>query len=944
MGPIAGMIKRSRCSRYRLFRIAGRLAVVFVLACRISFPFPAYGQTTGDLEFRIQDSATGEMIDGAVAELLCLSDSTRYHAVSHTQGKVIFKHLSFGNYLVTATHLAYAPCRQKIRFDRPRPCPDTIPMQPSPLRMEEIVVTTPAVRSVQNGDTLIYRAAAYKVAFGSSSEALLAKMPGLTLSDMGMEAHGQNVRKVMIDGKEFFGNDVLSALKNLPADLVEDVEVFHKLSDEAELTGIDDGRGYTAVNIVTRTDRHNGLFGRLYASYGLPDKYIAGGNINHFGEERRLSFTGLANNVSRYNFTTENIAGAAGEAGDPKRSGFFVKPLPGISSVQSFGTNFSNKWFSGNYFFNRIDNSNHACSDRENPANDRMTQYTQAENDVANLNYSHRFSAKIEWNTGKRHSFIIRPALNIQDLTNHREQRISVHKGFDAGPRQFLYNRLSDNGNDRSGLNFSNAINYRYRFLKQGRVLSASLFGSYYGNHSDATNDQSTFRQSDIPLDPLLANTRTAQQTFQTVRKAAVRSGITFTEPLSKRFRMSWQYNLTYSLDEADKKVYLCDRETEKPASEPDVRQSSTNSGSFFIQKTGPRLQYSFRKTSITAGGALQHTGFKGGSTLPPGAGIRKSFVNLTYEAIANISVTQQNTIRIEAKGYTVNPSAVQMQNVINMANRSHVSAGNPDLEPAYLHDWDIRYTRTDPRRGRTVVLSLNYRASNKYIADSLVMNCPDFILAEGELLGEGNQFLRPINIRGYYRLEGKIGYGLPVPHLRSNLNLRGSVLINRLPGVIDGTYSPVYRNQYLLAADLHSNIGENLDFHIGYSGTYVQGEFSTRAGKIDNNYFSQNAKGEIKGYFGRGFLFMGTLSYLQNKGFSRSFNDRVLLCNLYVGKRLFRNRSGEISLGINDLFDNNRLHYIHTINSSGTNDTTNQGIGRYFALQFIWHIRSQKR
>lgn len=938
------MIHGRQHHRRRSSHNGRRLPTFFILIGWFGFLFSAYGQEAGRLELRLQDSVSGEMIGGAVAELLRLSDSTRYHAVSHMRGEAVFRNLSSGDYIVTATHLGYTPLRRKIRIDRLQISPDTIRMYPSPLRMDEIVVATPAVRSLQNGDTLSYHADAYKVAFGSTSESLLAKMPGLSLTDLGVDAHGQNVRKVMIDGKEFFGNDVRSALQNLPADLVESVEVFHKLSDEAELTGIDDGQGYTAINIVTKPDRRTGLFGRLYTSYGLPDKYIAGGNINHFGDKRRLSFTALANNISKYNFTAEDIVGTAEETNRSKHPGFFVKPMPGIASVHSFGTNFNNGWFSGNYFFNRTDNSNRSTTDRENPADNGNTQFTQTKNDIDNLNFSHRFAAKITLNAGKRHSFIMRPTLNIQDLSGHRKQRISALKGSGDDEIHFLYNRLSNNGSDRSGLNFSNTVNYRYRFLKQGRTLAASLSGSYYDNHTDATNDQSTFRRPDIPLDPLFANARSIQQAFHTIRKTAIRTTITFTEPLTKQLRMSWQYGFAYSLDEADKKVFLRDQETGELAPEPDARQSSTNNGGYITQRTGPRLQYGFRKTSIMIGGAFQHTEFEGKSLLPLSADTRKSFDNLIYEAIANITINRQNTLRIQAKGYTVNPSAVQMQQVVNMANRSRVSAGNPDLEPAYLHDWEIRYIRTDPRRGHTIAFSLNYSASDKYIADSLVMNRPDFVISEGVLLGEGNQFLRPINLGGYHRMEGKITCGFPVPFFRSNLNLRGSVTINRLPGIIDGEYVPVHRSNYLIAADLSSNIGEDLDFRIGYAGAYIEGEFSTGAGRISNNYFSQCAEGEIKWCFGKGFFFLGSLSYLQNKGFSISYDDRTLLCNLHFGKRLFRNRSGEISCGINDLFDDNSLRYIHTIQTSGANNTVNQGIGRYFSFQFIWHIRSQKR
>ena len=321
-----------------------------------------------------------------------------------------------------------------------------------------------------------------------------------------------------------------------------------------------------------------------------------------------------------------------------------------------------------------------------------------------------------------------------------------------------------------------------------------------------------------------------------------------------------------------------------------------------------------------------------------------KPYSNLTYEVVANLVINRQNTICIDAKGRTVNPSANLLQDVVSLANLSRVSAGNPNLSPSYLHGFGIRYIHTDARRGSTVAVSLNYNGSGNYIGDSLVADQPDFIVTEGVKLGEGNLFVRPVNIGGYHRLHGKITYGFPVNPLRSNLNIQAQAVINVLPGIINGEYSPVHRNNYLVGASLASNISEDVDFRVSYTGEYVQGEFTTKAGKNNNDYFSHTVSGQLKWAFWKGVTFTGSLSYRQDKGISAPFNDRTLLCNLYLGKRIFRNRLGEISIGINDLFDDNSRRYAHTINSSGTNNIVNQGIERYVAFQLVWHLRNYRK
>ena len=444
--------------------------------------------------------------------------------------------------------------------------------------------------------------------------------------------------------------------------------------------------------------------------------------------------------------------------------------------------------------------------------------------------------------------------------------------------------------------------------------------------------------------EPIFTSSVSSQRNFRKTRKVMARTGVVYTEPLSRRFRMSWEYAFIYSRDEAAKTVFLRDNETGELSTTADARQSSENRGIYLTHKIGPRFQYAFRKTSITVGGAFQHMNFKGTNILPATGEVYKPYSNLTYEVVANLVINRQNTIRIDAKGRTVNPSANLLQDVVSLANLSRVSGGNPNLSPSYLHDFGIRYIHTDVRRGSTVAVSLNYNGSGNYIGDSLVADQPDFIVTEGVKLGEGNLFVRPVNIGGYHRLHGKITYGFPVNPLRSNLNIQAQAVINVLPGIINGEYSPVHRNNYLVGTSLASNISEDVDFRVSYTGEYVQGEFTTKAGKNNNDYFSHTVSGQLKWAFWKGVTFTGSLSYRQDKGISAPFNDRTLLCNLYLGKRIFRNRLGEISIGINDLFDDNSLRYAHTINSFGANNIVNQGIGRYVAFQFVWHLRNYRK
>ena len=197
----------------------------------------------------------------------------------------------------------------------------------NPIKLDAAVHVEKMTRSTQQGDTLVHNAAAYQVMQGADSESLISKMAGFSVSDSGVEAAGRTVAKVLLDGQEFFGNDVMTALRTVPADLVKQVEVIHKLSDNAQLSGVDDGEGYTVINVVTKRQKGNGTTaGRVYGNYGASDKtkvegrsgnnYIVGGNISRFADKKTVNVIGMSNNISKFNFSTSDILSGTSGLGE----------------------------------------------------------------------------------------------------------------------------------------------------------------------------------------------------------------------------------------------------------------------------------------------------------------------------------------------------------------------------------------------------------------------------------------------------------------------------------------------------------------------------------------------------------------------------------------------------------------------------------------------------
>ena len=269
------------------------LSLLLVLSVVLS----ARAQRSGAVHATLVDAETGEGIPGAVIEVAPVTkpEQKKYYTSGY-RGAIGIDGMAYGQYTLKITFLGYEPYETTVRITAPRQDLGTVEMREEATKIENVVKEVRSMRTSQRGDTVSYNAGAFKVAGDADVEGLLKKMPGITVTDGEVSAQGETVQKVFVDGKEFFGDDVTSAIKSLPAQAVDRIEVYNKLSDQAEFSGMDDGEGYKAINIVTHKDMRQGQFGKMYAGYGYDfdtetearNKYIVGGNVNIFSGSSRV--------------------------------------------------------------------------------------------------------------------------------------------------------------------------------------------------------------------------------------------------------------------------------------------------------------------------------------------------------------------------------------------------------------------------------------------------------------------------------------------------------------------------------------------------------------------------------------------------------------------------------------------------------------------------------
>ena len=936
------------------------------------FAAAAFAQR-GGVTATVVDADTGESIAGAVLTLSPVkTPEKKQYFTSAFKGAVSIPSLAYGEYSLSVAFLGYNNLDTTFRVSASKVSLGLLKLKPG-VQIETVVKEAKALRTSQKGDTVSYNAGAFKVVADADVEGLLKKMPGITVTDGTVEAQGETVKKVFVDGKEFFGEDVTTAIKSLPAEAVDRVEVYNKLSDAAEFSGMDDGEGYKALNIVTRPGMRQGQFGKLYAGFGYDAdtktedkfKYIAGGNANVFSGDSRISFIGLFNNVNQQNFSFEDILGVSGGGGG-RRGGmgnYMVRPQSGVASVNAIGVNYSDTWgkrnqvtFQGSYFFNNTNTENRSTVEKWYEA--PMIPDTLSTNGYSDTKgYNHRFNARLEWKISENQNLMIRPRFSYQ--SNDPWSRTTGWQYGAPTDGGSGYSR-TDNFSDalRHGYNVGTSAVYRAKLGKNGRTIT--LDGSF--SYSDNTNNSNSWSnilatRPDRPaVDPETGVWDPANYTeLRYLRNLApsssysLRGSFTYTEPVAKYAQVSFQYRASYNSQERDKRSYITGDDFSIAGLAPDRSLSNSYESGYLTQSVGPGFRFSKERNTFVANVYYQRSALDGQIVRDDAEKIKHAYDNVTYFMMGQLNINRENSLRLFVSSYTDSPSITDLQSVYDVSDAQNISHGNPNLKPTYSHRVNFHYTNSNVEKGRTFMWMFSMNTTLDYTAQHLVQR-PGDITIDGQAYSP-NFYSTTENLDGYWQLRTHLSYGLPIGFLKSNFNVMAGVIYTKTPsmlgGAVDaatGMISGGERNDtknmgYDFRAVLGSNISENVDFTLSWNGTYNEATNSLNTDKSKNRYFNHSAQGNLKVVFPLGFTFTASAAYTQYIGFTNDYSEDYLLCNVWLGKKVFRNKRGEVMVGVNDLFNQNRA-FSRSTGSGYTQNSTNSVIGRYYMVQFNYNLR----
>ena len=402
----------------------------------------------------------------------------------------------------------------------------------------EVLVKAGLPSAIQKGDTVEMNADAFKTLPSATAEALVTKMPGVSVEDGVIKAQGEEVKKVLVDGKEFFGEDPSVALKNLPAEIIDKIQIFDKLSEQAQFTGFDDGQSVKAINIITKKEKKNGQFGQFYIGGDFKDRYIAGGNINFFNKQRRISIVGLFNNINQENFSQQDVLGlSAIDINGKHDGGFVIGQQKVINITRSIGTNYSDNWgdkvlFTGSYFLNSVKNNSNMVSLRDKFLSPRSDHFSNQKDTSSSDKYIHRINMELEYDIDSMNTIISAPKLTFQ--TNNSNKTFSKLTTKDAGAFVSAENLRSKS--DVNGYNLENELTFKHKFNKERRTISIAITTS--ANNKDPHSKQlgyykKTLRDSSSMNEFVDGNTSGYK----------ISSNIDYIEPLSKKSMLHFDLN-----------------------------------------------------------------------------------------------------------------------------------------------------------------------------------------------------------------------------------------------------------------------------------------------------------------------------------------------------------------------------------------------------------------
>lgn len=886
----------------------------------------------------VVDTAEHKNLHYAIVALIDLADSTLYSADRSVEdGTFLFTNIKPGKYSFMVSYPRMADYLKELTItDTSKIDLGKIEMITAAVLLQEVIVRSGAPIRMR-GDTLEYTADSFAVRPHANVEELLKRLPGVQLDKDGkITAQGQEVKRVLVDGDEFFSDDPGLATKYLRADAIDKVQVFDARSDQANFTGVDDGVRTKTINLKLKKNKKNGYFGKIAAGSDGDQYYNHEAMGALFNGTKKMSLFGLSsktgkagisgNELSKYvGQDYEMIDDGTGAIGfrsntEYEGDGYYGSGLP---AVESGGAHYSNKWNNNkqklfsNYRIKQINATGWSNSKGTTVLPDGTGFRNNGQNKETSYSFGQKASASF---TAAIDSFSTVKISFNGGFDNGNRNNTSVsgsenEKGFRVNASNQAYRSIFDT--KRLGAN----ISYQRQFRKKGRTLSMSLQNETNRRNNDSYNYSENSYYD--PASGAYKNADTLNQLQQTVNSfESYATRIMYTDRLSTAIGVSVEYG--WKTGRSGNMFNVFNNRNGKYSDRVD---SLSNDYIFTANThiTGATLSVNKKKFNMTVSAKLFFTGFNQLNNDLKQESLR-NFTNLAPQANLTYRLSANGSLSFHYDGQTTQPSTEQLQPLRKSSNRLYVQIGNPDLQPGFNHNASVSY--------------YNFNSvKNSWVNASVSMNyAENAVVTKGQIDAQNRTVSQYINMNGIVGVNGYAGYnwyykklGLR-PSINSSFGRYGSYSIQNGRKIKNES---IYVNT---SFSLNYNWKDNLtlgyrgsvNYNIGYSDV---ANFQTTRNLSHRHSLNTTAYLPLKIEFSSDCSFN-----FQPKNGSFSTNFNTIQWNASLQKKFLRNEQGVIKFSVNDILNNN-TGYNRSVYGSNVYESDRLVIRRYWLLTLAWNF-----
>ena len=784
-------------------------------------------------------------------------------------------------------------------------------------------------------------------------EELLARLPGIEVdADGTVRAQGEEVRNVLVDGKEFFGSDPTIATRNLPADAIERIQVYDKQSDMAEFTGIADGQEERTINLELREDARRGYFGQAVGGLGgglepvavieaQPNgrtRYNESLNINRFSPTTQLALLGNANNVNEAGFAWGDFVNFSGGArglggggnrggggrggggqggiqlGGGRNDGFTESMSLGLNANHDFS---DDRWIRSSYFYTGLDNVQQQTTQQQQLMGSSAAALQNAVADQSTANTTHRVNVNTQYAFSDGHDLRLRGNLSVgsSSMTSLQSSETTTFEG------RVQNTGVSSNLVDGNDLGGSASLTWRKRLAENGRSLVAAA----------TTNIQEPELYGDLETTTGIAN-RNGDLMMQDLFQTQARTGRTLS--LSQRLSLTQPVGVGGIFEvfgqrrevNEDQDNSVFDIGTGTPVFNDFLSSGFERTYSYL--RGGFRFNKNTEDTRFVIGLQVQRSNLDG-MILDRDEYIENGYTHVLPSADYRIQLDEAKTLNFRYTTSTREPSMTELQPFADNTNPIRTYIGNPNLTPEYSHSFNADYRFFDQFSFVNLFTYLRFSYTNDDIVQSRVID------------EQALQTVMPVNIDHSWSTNGGVTYGRPIRSVGARINLnysfnytRGVEILNELEN-----NSRVLRNT--IEASIDNRDKEIFDVRAGarYSFNDIQNTLNQELNQV---YLDRTFYGNAMLHYGAGWTFSTTLNYRLYDESVFGVGDRnVAMLQASISKLAMNNRV-ELELIGFDILDQNK-GVAYTTGTSFIQERRTESLGQYIMLKVMYRLGSRR-